>query len=289
MAEQYTVAAFLNVVATPHPKGVYERLFRAAAYQVVQYWGSAHAAISEIEPVPNEQDLFAFTLSTWEEINPDEPAIRKQDLAKSNIPRAGVEFSAQYGINGRVFTGVLDTQTHVVTIELKNEDGKRLSAGRAETIFQRLLSPENLLPEKELVEVTLIPQDDALDYVLGFERLDRLEILVKLPNTDDVTKEANRVLERLRAQKAKSEKSVLTRAAGTSGIEPDDEHMMLARVAAAGNGVVETSGLDSDNEKGERSTREKPKIVRWVLQTGQSFAAAIRSVAREARDGHETV
>lgn len=289
MAAEYTLAAFLNVVATPHPAGVYERLFRQAAHHIVQYWGAYHAAISDLTKIPGEDGFLTFSLSTWMEINPDEPTIRKEDFAKASFPREGQEFTEKYGVNGRVFSCILDTETHIVTVELKNEDGQKLSAGRAELIFRELLSPAVLGVDAEEMEVTLIPQDDALEYVLGFKRLDRIEILVKLPNNDDITTETNRVLSRLREQNAKSEKSVLTRAAGTDGLEPDEEHMTLARVAAAGNGRVETTGQDEDGEKGERSTKEKPKIVRRILQRGQSYLAAIRNVAREARDGHGRV
>lgn len=289
MADEYTLAAFLNVVATPHPKGVYERLFRTAAHQIIQYWGSEHAAISDLLEIPGEDELFQFSLSLWVEIDPDEPTIRKEDLAKAGFPREGREFTNKYGVNGRVFTCILDTKTHVVTVELKNEDGKTLAAGRAERIFQHLLAPQILGAESEMVEVTLIPQDDALEYVLGFKRLDRLEILVKLPNNDDITTETKRVLDKLRAQQAKAEKSVLVRMPKTDGLEPDEEHMIQARVAAAGNGRVDAVGLDENDEKGERSTKEKPKIVRHILQKGQSYLAALRGVARKARDDHDPV
>lgn len=288
MAKEYVEAAFLNVVATPHPKGVYERLFRGAAYKIVRYWGDYHAAISDLLAIPGESGFFSFSLSTWVEIDPDEPTIRKEDLAKAAFPQEGKEFSSRYGVNGRVFTCILDVRTHTLTVEIKNEDGKKLSAGRAELIFQALLSPEVLGSEAELVEVTLTPQDDALDYVLGFNRLDRLEILVKLPNNDDITSDVNRVLNRMRDMNAKSEKSILVRAAGTDGLEPDEEHMTLARVAAAGNGQVDAVGLDEYDEKGERSTKEKPKIVKRILQKGQSYLAALRNVAREARESHDS-
>lgn len=289
MAEEYTLAAFLNVVATPHPKGVYERLFRKASNEIVQYWGAYHAAISNILAIEGDDGLFNFSLSTWMEIDPDEPTIRKEDLAKAIFPKEGRDFTNQYGVNGRVFTCILDTVTHVVTVELKNEDGKKLSAGRAELIFQHLFSPNNLGANAEDVEVTLIPQDDALEYVLGFDRLDRVEILVKLPNADDITTATNRVLDKLRNMKAKSEKQTLVKATGPDGLKLDDDHMTLATVAAAGNGRVDTIGLDEDGEKSERSTKEKPKIVRRILQKGQSYIAAIRNIAREARKGHGPV
>jgi hypothetical protein len=288
MANEYVEAAFLNVVATPHPKGVYERIFRHAAGKIVKYWGSNHAAITEI--VPSDGDgFFVFNLITWVEIDPSEPTIRKENFRRENFPREGKEFTSKFGVNGRIFTCVLDVKTHHVTVELKNEDGKRLTAGRAETIFQDLLSPEVLGAETELVEVTLVPQDDALDYVLGFDRLDRVEILVKRPNDDDITKETNRVLKRLQNMNAKSERSTLTRAPKTDGIELDDEHELLARVAAAGNGKVDTRGQTADGEKGERSTVEKPKLVKRIVQKGQSYVAALRILASEARDGHGPV
>lgn len=289
MAKEYTIAAFLNVVATPHPVGVYERLIKQGANQIVHYWGAYHAAISEIIKIPGEDALFNFTLSTWIEIDPDEPTIRKEDLVKSGFPREGREFTHNYGVNGRVFSCILDTKNHLLTVELKNEDGKKLSATRAELIFQKILSPAILGADSESVEVALLPQDDALEYVLGFRRLDRVEIFVKLPNNDDSTTETNRVLNALREQNAKSDKSVLTRAPKTDGLVPDADHMIKARVAASGNGKVETSGLDENGEKGERSTKEKPKIVRRILQKGQSYLAVIRNIAREARDDHDPI
>lgn len=287
MADEYTLAAFLNVVATPHPKGVYERLFRGASFTAVQYWGSEHAAISEPHEMPGDDGFFLITLSLWVEIDPDEPTIRKGDLLKGGFPREGREFTNQYGVNGRVFSCILDTNTHTLTVELKNEDGKKLSANRAEMIFRALLSPEVLGVEAEDVEVTLIPQDDALEYVLGFNRLDRLEILVKRPNSDDISEEATRIMQRLIDENAKSDRSILTRAAGTDGLEPDQERLKLAEVAASGNGLVETSGLDANGQKGVRSTKEKPKIVQRVLQQGQSYLAALRNIARAARDDND--
>lgn len=289
MPREYTVASFLNIVATPHPKGVYERLIEKACSNIVQYWGAHHAAISNFSKFDGNEDFFKFTLSNWIEIDPDEPTIRKEDFAKSSLPREGKDFSSRYGVNGRVFSCILDSRIHTVLVELKNEDGKRLSALRAELIFQKLLSPDILGADAESVEVTLIPQDDALKYVLGFKRLDRLEILVKMPNNDDITTETNRVLKNLREMKAKSKTATLARAAGTSGLEPDDEHMALARVAAAGNGRVDTIGLDENEQKGERSTKEKPKIVTRALQKGQSYMLALLNIARQNREGNDTV
>lgn len=285
MAEQeYIEAGFLNVVATPHPKGVYPRLLGAAAEKPVYFRGSFKAAITKPSPIADSPGFYSFQLVAWLEINPDEPTINKAALKKAAFPREGREFTRQYGVNGRVFYCILNEKTHIITVELKNEDGQRITPGSLERIFERLLSPQILGIKSELVEVTTIPKDDALEYVLGFKRLDRVEILVKRPNEDDLTSPANRVLQRLIDNKAKSELSVLTRMPKTDGLELDDEHLMLAEVGAV-NGHVDSSGLDEADQHGKRSTREVPKIVRRILQKGTSYFAALRALAKEIGRG----
>jgi hypothetical protein len=222
-------------------------------------------------------------LFVWVEVDPDQPAINKVRLQKTVFPDAGRQFTREFGVNGRVFDFVFDTSNHMLTAAIQNDEGQKISPARLEKIFRNLLSPEVLGVNAELVEVTVVPREDALAYVLGFERLDRVEILVKIPNQDDITDEANRVMQRLRDMKAKSEENVLVRAPRTDGLELDSEHMTLARVAAA-NGHVDSKGIDSGGASGERSTRERPKIVERVVAKGVSYLAAIRGLASEIRN-----
>lgn len=280
---EYVTAAFVNVVATPHPEGVYLRLFKKAARKVVQYWGDYHAAIVSPSKIAGEEDFYSFQLLTWVEIDPGDPTINKSVLEKESFPREGRAFSNQFGVNGRVFYCVLDTKKHLLTVELKNDDGQTISAGRVEMIFRKLLSPKILGVDSELVDVTIIPQDDALEYVLGFARLDRVDILVKRPNSDDITSATNRILADLTNQNAKSKEVSLTRAPATDGLELSEENETLAQVGAH-NGRVDSKGLDEYGEKCERSTKEKPKIVKRIIEKGASYFGALRIIAKEARE-----
>lgn len=287
MAQQeYVEAAFVNVVATPHPKGVYPRLFRSAAERAVTYRGTSRAAITALSAIPGSDGFYSFQLVAWTEVNPDEPTINKAALKKADFPREGREFVSKYGVNGRVFYCILDEQSHLVTVELKNEDGQTITPGILERIFTRLFSPEVLSTRAELVEVTVVPKDDALEYVLGFDRLDKVTILVKRPNDDDITADTNRVMKRLTDLNAKSEESVLSRMPKTDGITLDEEHLMLARVGAV-NGHVDSSGVDTEGKHDKRSTREVPKVVRRLLEKGTSYFATLRGIAAQARDNKE--
>jgi len=277
---------FLNIVATPHPKGVYLRLLNAAAEQPVGFWGQMKAAITKPIALHDDETFQTFQLLIWTEIDPSEPTINKAELKKAQFPREGREFSNKYGVNGRVFYCIFDELTHMLTVELRNEDGQTVSPNRLHRIFTDLLSPEVLGAKSELVEVTVIPTDDAISYVLGLKRLDKVEILVKRPNQDDITSETNRVMKDLIEQNAKSEKRVVSRQPQTDGIELSDENATYARVAAH-NGHVDSSGLDDDGVHDKRSTKEVPKIVKRTIAKGITYLAALRNVAREARASRE--
>lgn len=286
MASGTIEAGFLNIVATPHPEGVYKRLLEKAAEKSVGFWGAYKAAITKPTTMAGDKTFLSFQLVIWMEVNPDEPAINKAQLRKAIFPREGRAFTEQYGVNGRVFYCIFETESHTLTVELKNEDGQSVSSRQAERIFAELLSPEVLGVKAEEVEVTLIPTDDALEYVLGLERIDKIEILVKRPNQDDITTETNRVMKDLMEQNAKCERRILTRQAHTDGLELNDENEVYARVGAH-NGHVDSSGVDEHGVHDKRSTREVPKIVKRTIDAGASFLATLRGIARDIRDNRE--
>ena len=112
-------------------------------------------------------------------------------------------------------------------------------------------------------------------------RLDKVEILVKRPNQDDITDKANAIMAELMEQGAKSEDRVLTRAGGADSLELNEENRIRAEVAAT-NGYVKSSGRDEDDEPDKRSTKEYPKILRIIVDAGESFIGKVRDAARHA-------
>lgn len=131
----------------------------------------------------------------------------------------------------------------------------------------------------EMVEVTVLPEDDALTQVLALERLDRVDIFLKRPNDDDITAETNRIVAELMEQHAKSEERILTRAPRTDGIELSDENMTRAEVAAR-NGYVKSKGQDADGNADQRSTKKYPKIVNVTIEGSGSVLSKVRDAAR---------
>lgn len=273
---------FLNVVATPHPEGVYERLFRYAANKPIPYWGDNTAAITPIRARPDEPGLFTGSILTWVEIDPASPAVDKSKLEEVALSDDQRRMTTALGFNSRVFRFVLDITQHRVSFLTFNEAGQRLSPNRARTFFDRLLSPAVLGKDAEEVEVTVVPDDDALERVLAIKRLDRVDILIKLPNEDDVTAETFEVLEELRAQNAKRQEIALTRASKTDGLDLSEKNEKYARVAST-NGYVAATGRDADGEPDARSTKEYPKVVERLVERSASFLSSLVDIAKEAR------
>lgn len=281
--EQTIRIGFLNVVATPHPEGVYERIFRQVVNKPVRYWGPNTAAITSLRARPNEVGLFTGQVLTWIEIDPSSPAVDKQKLEEVALSDDAKKMTSTLGFNSRVFRFILDTDQHRVTLECTNEYNQNLSPVRALSIFERLFSPEVLGPKTESVDVTIIPEDDALAYVLGIKRLDKVEILVKRPNEDDVTEETHDVLEELKKQNAKRQQLILTRAGQTDGLELNEANEKYARVAANGNGYVSSKGRTSDGEVEVRSTKERPKVIERIVAAGGTALSTLVQAAKEAR------
>jgi hypothetical protein len=164
----------LNVAASPHPEGVYRQILDAAALKPVNYRGDQFATISV--PTEREPGFLQGRLVSWTEINQDEPAIFKDKLTEVDLSDLNIQIPENVGFNGRIFLYTFRVRDHVMFIETKNEFGKRLSPRLVEKILTMLFSAETLGVDAPLVEVTLMPEEDALARILRLGHLKRLEI-----------------------------------------------------------------------------------------------------------------
>jgi hypothetical protein len=270
---------FLNVVATPHPEGVYERLLNTVAGAGVRFFGDHFAAITEPHPLKDDPNVLEGQLVIWTEIDESEPGINKRDLSKVRL--ADIDFSvpSNIGFNGKVFAYAFNIKRHVFVVEIKNEQGKTISPVRVQKILGRLFLPPYTAIGDEIIEVTVIQEDDAIERVLSMARIDRVDILVKRPNNDDITAETHRIMQNLIEQNAKSEERILVRAPGTPSVILDEDNSKFAYVAAS-NGHVTATGKNEDGGSEQRSTKQYPKIVCAMIPLGESFAIRVRSAAR---------
>lgn len=276
---QIEVAA-LNVVASPHPKGVYREILGSIANKEVTLWGSDRAKITEFLPMEDRQNLLYGRILVWGEIDKDgkwlnktkniEATPEEKQLIADSIPE-------DYEPNFRSFYAIFSEEKHRLVFETKNELGQHFAPSRAERMFQRLF--DRHLPDSSSdVDVTAIPEDETLDNIFAIPKLRRLEIFLKRTNADDSSEDERRILRRMERESAGSFKTELVKAPKKKTLTPDNNTKSMAAVAAAGNGHVTGEGKDAKGKKVFESTKEHPKIRTIEVEGTSSFAAFLSSL-----------
>lgn len=272
---------FINVVATPHPDGVYKAGFERIANSPVRYRGRDYAVILEPKLDELDKDLIVGRISVWADIDASEPSIDKDTFQAQDVEASLKRVFEQRGFNNRTFNFAFDIQTHTLAVELLNENGKTLSILQAGKIFQTLFGA--ISDADQYFEATVKPDEDAIERVLGLARLDRVKIFLKRPNPGDHHgDDAEDILRELDEQKMKEAVYDFRRQPKTQGIDLNDKNETRAQVAAE-NGYVEARGQDEYGNTDKRSTKEYPKIVSDVLAVGTLFTSFLRQQATRFR------
>ena len=263
----------LNVSADPHPTGIYRRLFEQVAEQGVQVWGNDWAKITAPADRETKPPSFYGRVLVWTEIDPDGKWLdQSTDKEATPAEKRKIQIPDNLDPNFRSFNFVFLESRHLLVLEYRNELGEHFGSMRAERFFTRLLNGEIIDEEQIDVTVTAIPSSEALDKIYAIPRLRWLEILVQRPNPDDLTTDANRILDRLVAQGAKSQKVELAKKARIKTLTPDEDMKKLAEIAKT-NGHVAGSGVTEDGKPVFESTKDHPKTIEVEVEGPSSVGA----------------
>ncbi|WP_424627563.1 DUF4747 family protein [Bradyrhizobium sp. SYSU BS000235] len=269
--------AALNIVASPHPSGIYPELLRAAAGAEIPIWGSDYAKITSPLRIEDRPGLYTGQILVWAQIDTNGRWLNKRkdvEATAEEMQEIEEALPPDFEPNFRRFTYLLDESEHLLLIEVRNEFGHNLSPHRAERFFFRLMES---LPEKwPDVDVTVVPEDDTLEKIFSIPRLVKLEILIKRPNADDVGDDFNRIMEGMAEEGAKSWRIEKIKAPKEKTLKPNDDTKRMAAVAAT-NGTVSGKGKDESGSPVFESTAEHPKIRRVELITS-SFGAVLSAL-----------
>lgn len=259
--------AALNVVASPHPKGIYLRLFQYAAGKEIPLWGSDRAKITEPREMDDKPNYFFGEILIWARIDTETPWLNTDTDTEATEEEMEAVVEALPGNlepNLRTFTYILNQTDHIVLLEIKNEAGQRLSPKRAKRMFDRLF--EELPAELPEVDVTVIPEEETLERIFAIKRLQKLEIFIKRPNPDDLGDDFKRIMDALEQEGARSQKIEKTKAAKKPTLTPNDDTKKLAIIAST-NGYVSGKGKDESGATVFESTEEHPKIRKLDVHT----------------------
>lgn len=278
--EKQTVATLINVVAHPHDgPDTYRKLFRAAndLDRAVRIHGDRYGWMSFLrEEDGPDGPLLTGYIATFVKIDMDGAWIDMSTRSAAEDSKIETVKDVVAGLqpNFHEFRFYVDLPRHLVAVE--TSDGKRtISPRMAEKFFTLLFSADPIIDSFGDVEVSYIPDKEALNRIIGSRYLRKLTIHFTRPNADSLSELERRVMDKLGEMGARSSDVTYSAARGDT-LKLPDEVKDLARVARR-NGYVE------GNVAGETfSTKDHPiEKHRTYDERVQDRASAFYGLARE--------
>lgn len=253
----------LNITTQPHSAEDYLNIFKEVYKQKTkaQISGDKYGILVGMHKLHRKQsgagpitgDIFRYTnideTADWFNTETNDFAT-DQDLKDISIPKNMKPNSAR-------FSYIFFPQEHLLFYE-GYYDGNTLGPRSAEKLFTRLLNIESVLDKYGRVEVTHIPERDALNLALKLPYKERLELTYTAPNPDTFSVAERKFKDRMRRRNVGEIEQTYKAISGQS-IEIDQELKNEVKIAAK-NGKFKIKGKDSNYKPKEYSTVDHPYI-----------------------------
>lgn len=252
----------LNIVTHPHTPEGYQKLFETASdlNLISKYYGSKKCMIATARSLKSEivADCIHGSFFSFSELDFTEDWLNLQNLDAvdpSEVEELRIPNHLKPEL--RAFRYVFDLRTHKLVFESKNTLGQSLSPRQLEKALNGIFSNTQIISEFGKVEVTVIPETEALEKILSMYSLNTLHYRVVKPNPDEDDYE-DRLFASMEAQNIRSREEVLKKEKGAQTIKPDENTLKVLNVAKD-NGYVEGEGKKANGDKEYDSTRSHPK------------------------------
>lgn len=261
----------LNIAASPHPEGIYRKLFDRAANTDVRLHGDDWGKITTVVPFEDRPEWLAGRVLLWVHIDKDGKWLnKKKNVEATKEEKVGIVLPPDIEPNFRSFHFVFHVPKHRLVFEMRNELGQSFGPARAQKFFAKLFNHSVLRDLDVEVAATVIPVEDALEKIYRIPRLRWFRVHNTLPNPEDLSDEAEALHERLKKMGAKAQDLVLTKAAKIKTLAVDEGIKSLAEAAAV-DGFVEAKGKTEDGLNVFESTQLHPKTIEREVQAGSSY------------------
>jgi hypothetical protein len=223
--------------------------------------------------------MFRGRLAIWTEIDQTEPVIFKDSLEQSLIEDTEILVPEGVGFNSKIFYFAFRESDHTLFVELENESGNTVSTSRVQKAFSKIFE-SIVLKGVDDISVHQKSQRNAVDRVLAIPKLRRVEIVVNIPNPDDMHDAVQEIWNEINDMNAKKLATEIIKAPGRDTLILSNRYKVMAEIAKD-NGHVSGEGYSADGEKLERSTKEYPEIIETTLEDGETDYRKVRQIALE--------
>lgn len=282
--EQKIEIGVVNIVTHPHsPENYAELWLHAASLQrAVKMHGDTYGLIATAFPVVHQDptkgitgDIYRFTHINMEA---DWFDLAKGEILDPEDVEQQVTIPENLKPNTRRLRYIFFPAKHRMVFTTKLEDGT-LSPRMAEALLKRTFSDPRLSHLAHSVEVTAEQEREQLEEIFQKLALRRLEITVKVPNSDGGAELSEQIEEALREERA--QKLIEIRIAEKNqSLQPSERTKKLAKIAMS-NGSVQGNGYDENGDKQSFDTESHPVRISEVVPEQVSFATWFVDKARQ--------
>lgn len=258
--EQKITVSAINIRVHPHKPDIYLRLFKDAfsLKRPVQIRGNTHGLLNgtfpmrrgkAIEGIEGEISRFTHIDPTGHWLNtetyePADEAARKAIVIPDNLKPNYVGFNYAFFPASHIFI----VQTY--------SKGVSFSVSMAHKFLDNLFSVPEIQDEYGVVDLTVVPETDALSKIWKIRHIESLLIKIQRPNADDLD-DAERAFLAAMNKEHVSELVEERKAIKGTSIAPSEGTKVLARIAER-NGLVKAHGKDESGHPVDESTAEHP-------------------------------
>ena len=219
--------------------------------QGVRVHGNSYVAITDFHE-PSGMGV----LSKYDEIDIDGDWFDVDDFnVAGDAAFEGVHIPENLRPNYSAFYFKLDQDAHVIAFENYSES-KSLSSRSVERYFRTILSDDSILDAFGNVQADIVKSYAAVDEIFSLPDLLELKVVIRRPNSDDLSGDlASEIEDRLAEENADElEESIRTKDGQT--LTPNERTKSLSYVAAENGSVIAKSIVNG--VKTETNTDEKP-------------------------------
>lgn len=286
--EKKLIVGAINITIQPHTPQKYLELFKDTfkLKNTVNISGDHYGLLANMYKVDREQgelgpitgDIFKFTNidknAQWFNVSTNDFA-SADDVDSVNIPD-------NLKPNSSRFSYIFFPEQHLLFYE-GYYDGNSFGPSNAERFISRLFNVESIIEKFGKVDVTHVPEVNALTEALKLPFKERIEMVVKTPNPDNHADAERRVMARMRAQNVEKFEQKFKAVQGQS-IEMDEDLKTMAHISAK-NGSFYIKGKDSNLKPIEFSTIKHPlKITEYYDPDVESAFELFLRVASSMKD-----
>lgn len=287
----------INVVLTPHPTGAYKRFFELVLRARIRapIFGGKWGIFSALDPVAGRNgDVVGFSgvISTFTKLDKNLPWFN-EDTAQpaSDDDLDGLAILDHLQPNHQGCSFYFDLRQHIFIFETLARKGG-LSPRLMKIFLDRVFLAEEISSEIRPPKLTVIPDADAVDEILGWERIKKLTIHATRPNPGDYDEDDLAEFEESLVEQNAASVDLVLNAMEGEFLQPSDGTRTLTAISAD-NGFVVAKGQDEQGHPKTLSTKDEspfwqrkyfdPDVEIFGYAFVRMAQAAVRTIVQSRR------